>query len=218
MKRFIRRRNNMGLDVSLNRIYTKEEIYNIVGDDLSSLDEKEDAYFLPLDVVCANEVNKQLLDLYSECLVTFSPKRTYYHDVLMRFGGNLKGKVGDYVLDAHTSCDGVVSFEFVNKTDPSDIIKIENVSRGELKDLEVESEPVFGFFYRELKYLQRKGISNIKEFLTGKEYLDDPCIRLITTQEYLDILKKHCNDFEGENPELDNLNKLKKYEFVMLDW
>ena len=50
----------MGLDVSLNQIYTKEEIYNIVGDDLSSLDEKEDVYFLPLDVVCANEVNKQL--------------------------------------------------------------------------------------------------------------------------------------------------------------
>ena len=208
----------MGLDVSLNQIYTKEEIYNIVGDDLSSLDEKEDVYFLPLEVVCANEVNKQLLDLYSGCLVTFSPKRTYYHDVLMRFGGNLKGRVGDYVLDAHTSCDGVVSFKFVNKTDPSDIIKIENVSRKELEDLEVESEPVFGFFYRELKYLQRRGISNIKEFLTGKEYLDDPCIRLITTQEYLDILKKHCNDFEGENPELDNLNKLKECEFVMLDW
>ena len=215
----------MGLDIQLCKVLSKSEVtklknkHNVT--DLihpeQSCDELDKISFIEIKYLINCDTNIETFNMFKHCLT--EQEIRYYNVPAMLIKSKVKTKdenLGNYFITGYfpsSKGENYTEYEIRHNSDKNDIINVD-ILDSEINNFDFKLKTV-GFFIKDIRYIQRKGI-NINKTLTGKCYNDDVYELFISNESQLEKLNEN-NEYKDCILKSGNF-KIPKNHLLYINW
>ena len=218
----------MGLDIELVKVLTKSEVsklkkkHNVT--DLihpeQFCDELDKISFIEIKYLVNCDTNIETFNMFKHCLT--EQEIRYYNVPAMLIKSKVKTKdenlgnyfiTGYYPINTNYTKYQITKYQITHNSDKNDVIEI-NILDSEINNFDFKLKTV-GFFIKDIRYIQRKGI-NINKTLTGKCYNDDVYELFISNESQLEKLNEN-NEYKDCILKSGNF-KIPKNHLLYINW
>ncbi len=214
----------MGLDIELCRVLSKSEVtklkkkHNVT--DLiypeKPCDELEDISFIDIEYLINCDTNIETFNKFKDYLT--EQENRYYNVPAMLIASNVKTKdkkLGNYYISGFfpsSKGENYTEYEITHCSNKKDIIEV-HIRDDEINNFDYRVKKL-GFFIKDVRYIQRKGIT-INKNLTGKCYNDEVYELFISNESQLEKLNKNNVYYDCD---LKRDFKIPKNHLLYINW